>query len=49
MWAKATGTQIYKLLSFPIMFGKWQNKINDAKLSFYAVCDSLTILAISVL
>lgn len=46
---KATGTHIYKPVSFPIMFGKWQNKINGAKLSFYAVYDSLTILAISVL
>lgn len=48
MWVKAAATQTYKLLSFP-MFGKLWNNMNDAKLSVYALCDSLTILAISVL
>lgn len=48
MWVKAAATQTYKLLSFP-MFGKLWNNMNDAKLSVCALCDSLTILAISVL
>lgn len=48
MWVKAAATQTYKLLSFP-MFGKLWNNMNDAKLSVYVLCDSLTILAISVL